>query len=57
MRSGASAFAELELADSHFFGYCFGEVTTPADELRYQKDWKARFPDAAHVPVVWRLPD
>ena len=46
--------AELQVADSRFLGFCF-RVTSPADAKSRQSAVKAHYPDAAHVPVVYKL--
>lgn len=52
-----SALAELEVADSHFLGFCFDDIVSRSQAVEKQTALKAQFPTAAHVPVVWRLPD
>lgn len=47
--------AEMEVADSRFLGFCLGNVSSEEDILEFQQSLKTRYPDAAHIPVVWIL--
>ena len=46
--------AELEIADSHFLGFCCS-IQTVDQASSFQLSLKAKYPDAAHVPIIWRL--
>lgn len=49
------ALAEMEVADSRFLGFCLGDVSSKEAILEFQQSLKTRYPDAAHIPVVWIL--
>ena len=44
--------AELLIADSRFLGFCF-QVASKKEALQHQSELKAKYPDAAHVPVIF----
>ena len=44
--------AELLIADSRFLGFCF-QVASKKEALQHQAVLKAKYPDAAHVPVIF----
>lgn len=46
--------AELQIADSRFLGFGF-PITTEQEALEWQSQLQAQYPDAAHVPMVWKL--
>jgi hypothetical protein len=46
--------AELQIADSRFLGFAFN-ITRKDDALKWQSQLRARYSDAAHVPVIWKL--
>jgi hypothetical protein len=48
--------AEICVADSRFLGFCF-QVASKEEAVQHQLDLKREHPDAAHVAVVWRLPN
>ena len=58
MNEVGEPLAELRVADSRFLGFCIRcDYSEEAQAvLHWQKSLKARFPGAAHVPVVWILP-
>eukprot|EP00980_Cylindrotheca_fusiformis_P004125 scaffold894_cov153-Cylindrotheca_fusiformis.AAC.21 len=47
---------EIAVADSRFLGFCFRCRTTTEVEECEQK-LKQQYPDAAHVPIVYKLPN
>ncbi len=46
--------AELQVADSHFLGFCF-HINNQAEALDWQSQLKSQHPNAAHVPILWKL--
>lgn len=45
---------ESQVGDSRFLGFCF-RIETESEALQWQSTLKSQHPDAAHVPVVWKI--
>jgi hypothetical protein len=49
---------EIQVADSRFLGFCFDKnIKSQEDIEKLQQSLKIQYPDAAHIPLVWRLDD
>lgn len=48
---------EIQVADSRFLGFCFDKTTVKSqqDIEKLKQSLKTQYPDAAHIPLVWRL--
>lgn len=44
---------ELQIADSHFLGFCYQAIKTKEEVVSIQQRLKKEYPKAAHIPVVW----
>ena len=48
---------EIAVADSQFLGFCFGNVNSQQDISKLRQALKIQYPDAAHIPLIWRFAD
>lgn len=53
---GEDALGEIAVADSRFLGFCC-HCATVAEVRTYQAKLKQEYPDAAHIPVVYKVGD
>uniref|UniRef100_A0A7S2XJP2 Fe2OG dioxygenase domain-containing protein n=1 Tax=Attheya septentrionalis TaxID=420275 RepID=A0A7S2XJP2_9STRA len=50
-----SSLCTLEVGDSRFVGFVKKDVHTREEAVLFQQSLKDAFPDAAHVPLCWKL--
>eukprot|EP00934_Nitzschia_sp_Nitz4_P002767 Nitzschia sp. Nitz4//scaffold222_size33694//21929//23230//NITZ4_007864-RA/size33694-processed-gene-0.10-mRNA-1//1//CDS//3329542597//2757//frame0 len=45
---------EIKVGDSQFLGFCT-KIQKESDAMQFRSTLQGQFPDAAHIPVVWKL--